>query len=84
MDTRTVYFTTLKMSELKPISHKEFNACIMSQSIPTGYMPSGNPWGFAKKNCPGGRDLTFESCLGAGNLTRAGILWKVQTMLNAI
>ena len=48
----------------------------MSQSIPTGYIPPGNPWGLAKKKCPGGRDLTFESCLGAGNSTRAGILWK--------
>ena len=49
----------------------------MSQSIPTGYIPPGNPRGFAQKNCPGGRDLTFESCPGAGNSTRAGILWKV-------
>ena len=52
----------------------------MSQSIPTGYIPPG----FAQKNCPVGRDLTFESCPGAGNSTRAGILWKVQTMHNAI
>ena len=29
------------------------------------------------KNCSaGGRDLTFKSRLGAGNSTRAGILWK--------
>ena len=56
----------------------------MSQSIPTGYIPPGNPQGFAQKSCPGDRDLTFESCLGAGNSTRARILWKVQTMLNAI
>ena len=56
---------------------------IMSQSIPTGYIPPGKPRGFAQKNCPGGRDLTFESCPGAGNSTRAGIFWNVQTMLNA-
>ena len=49
---------------------------LMSQSIPTGYIPPGNLRGLAHKNCPGGRDLTFESCLGAGNSTRAGILWK--------
>ena len=50
---------------------------LMSQSIPTGYIPPpGNPRGLAQKHCPGGRDLTFESCLGAGNSTRAGILWK--------
>ena len=49
----------------------------MSQSIPTGYIPLvGNPRRLAPKNCPGGRDLTFESCPGAGNSTRAGILWK--------
>ena len=49
---------------------------LMSQSIPTGYIPPGNPRGLAQKNCLGGRDLTFESCPGAGNSTRAGILWK--------
>ena len=53
----------------------------MSQSIPTGYIPPGKPH---SKELPGGQDLTFESCLGPGNSTRAGILWKVQTMLNAI
>ena len=50
----------------------------MSQSIPTGYIPPGNPRGLAQKDCPGGRDLTFESCPGAGNSTRAGILWKLK------
>ena len=35
------------------------------------------------KQLPGGRDLTFESWPGDGNSTKAGILWKVQTMLNA-
>ena len=49
---------------------------VMSKSIPTGYIPPGNPRGLAQKHCPGGRDLTFESCPGAGNSTRAGILWK--------
>ena len=49
---------------------------LMSQSIPTGYIPPGNPLGLAQKHCLGGRDLTFESCLGAGNSTRAGIFWK--------
>ena len=32
----------------------------MSQSIPTGYIPRG----LARKNCPGGQDLTFVSCPG--------------------
>ena len=49
---------------------------LMSQSIPTGYTPP--PRGLAQKDCPGGRDLTFESCPGAGNSTRAGILWKLK------
>ena len=41
-----------------------------------GTFTPGNPRGLAQKHCPGGRDLTFESCPGAGNSTRAGILWK--------
>ena len=45
----------------------------MSESIPTGYIPRG----LAQKTCPGRRDLTFESCPGAGNSTRAAILWKM-------
>ena len=53
----------------------------MSQSIPTGYIPPGNPQGLAQQPCPGDRDLTFESCLGAGNSTRTGILWKIKVKL---
>ena len=56
----------------------------MSQSIPTGYIPPGNPRGLAQKTCWGGWDLTFESCLGAGNLTRTGILWKIEVTLQKI
>ena len=50
--------------------------CFMSQSIPTGYIPPGNPQGLAQKHCPGARELTFKSCPRAGNSTRAGSLWK--------
>ena len=50
----------------------------LSQSIPTGYIPPGSPWGLAQKDCPGGRDSTFESCPAAGNSTRVGILWKLK------
>ena len=57
---------------------------LMSQSIPTGYIHPGNPRDSLRKIVRGGRDLIFESCPGAGNSTRVGILWKVQTMLNAI
>ena len=58
-------------------------AVFMSESIPTGYVPSGNPQGLAQKTCPWGRDLAFEneSCPGAGNSTRAGILWKMKLKL---
>ena len=53
----------------------------MSQSIPTGYIRPGNPRGLGQKYLPGGRDLTFESCPGAGNSTRAGISWKMKLKL---
>ena len=43
--------------------------------------PPGNPRGLAQKTCPGGRDLTFESCPGAGNSTRTEILWKMKVKL---
>ena len=38
----------------------------------------GQPPRISSKKLPGGRDLTFESCPGAGNSTRVGILWKVK------
>ena len=53
----------------------------MSQSIRTGYIPPCNPHWISSKNLPGARDLTFESCPGAGNSTRAGILWKIKVKL---
>ena len=55
----------------------------MSQSIPTGYIPPGNPWGLAQ-DLPGVGDLTFEICPGARNLTRTGILWKMKVNLQKI
>ena len=39
---------------------------LMSQSIPTGYIPPGQPSGLAQKTCPEGQDVTFESCRGPG------------------
>ena len=53
----------------------------MSQSIPTRYIPPGNPRGLAQKTCPGSRDLTFESCPGAENSTRTGISQKMKVKL---
>ena len=41
--------------------------CVIAQSIPTGYIPPGQPPGISSKNCPGDQDLTFESCPGGGN-----------------
>ena len=52
----------------------------MSQSIPTGYIPRA----LAQKACPGGWDLIFESCPGAGNSTRARIMWKTKLKLQKI
>ena len=57
---------------------------LMSQSIPTGYIPPGQPRGLAQKTCQEGRDLTFEICPGAGNSIRAGILWKIKMKLQKI
>ena len=66
----------------RPRARKYFSRWgLMSQSIPTGYIPPDNPRGLAQKTCPGGRDLIFESCTGAGNSTRAGIMWKMKLKL---
>ena len=54
---------------------------VMSQSIPTGYISPGQPRGLAQKTCPGHWDLTFESCPGAENSTRTGILLKIKVKL---
>ena len=53
----------------------------MSQSIPSGYIPPRATPGISSKNLPGGRDLTYESCPGTVNSTRAGILWKMKLKL---
>ena len=55
----------------------------MSQSIPTGYILLGNPQKLAQKDCPGGQDLAFESCPGARNSTRVGILWKLKVEIES-
>ena len=51
----------------------------MSQSIPTGYIPTGNPRGLARKHCPGGRDLTFESCPGGREFDKGGDFVEIQS-----
>ena len=43
--------------------------------------PSGNPQGLAQKTCPGGRDLVFESCPGAGIRQGQRIMWKMKLKL---
>ena len=65
------------------LTFEEFLTILMSQSIPTGYIPGQPPW-ISSKNLPGGRDLTFESCPGAGNSTRTEILWKMKVKLQKI
>ena len=54
---------------------------VISQSVSTGYISPGNPWGLAHKTCPGGWDLIFESCPGAGKSTRARVMWKLKLKL---
>ena len=51
----------------------------MSQSIPTGYIPPGNPWGLAQKHCSGGRDLTFKSCSGGWEFNKGGDFVEIQS-----
>ena len=65
------YIPVCKPVRILPRDHRT----LVSQSVPTGYIPSGNSRGLAQKTCPEGRDLTFESCPGAG------ILWKMKLKL---
>ena len=53
----------------------------MSHSIPTGYIPPGQPPRISSKTCPRGRDLAFESCPGAGISTRAAIFYTMKLKL---
>ena len=46
--------------------------------------PPGQPLGILSKKLPQGSGFDFWKLPRAGNSTRARILWKVQTMLNAI
>ena len=67
---------------LVPLRLSQFQlGTVMSQSIPTGYIPPVNPRGLAQKTCPGGRDLTFQSCPGAENSTRTRILREMKVKL---
>ena len=65
---------TKETSTLAGKLEHEVQLCLSQFQL--GTSPPGNPRGLAQKHCAGGRDLTFESCPGAGNSTRAGILWK--------
>ena len=86
------YVATLKSSQtesaciatLKCIKVTTMSLLCLSQFQLGTSPPPGNPQGLAQKTCPGGRDLTFEICPGAGNSTRAGILWKMKTKLQKI
>ena len=74
--------STFHMQKRGKINKNKVRESLMSQSIPTGYIPPGNPRGLAQKTCPGGQNLTFESCPGTGNSTRAGIWWKMKLKLH--
>ena len=53
----------------------------MSQSIPTGYIPPGNPLGLAQKPCLGGSGFDFRKLPGGRESTRTRILWKMKVKL---
>ena len=67
-----IQLTQLKRREPKAMEINILLLCLSQFQL--GTSPPGNPWGLAQKTCPGGRDLTFESCPGAENSTRTGIL----------
>ena len=77
-----------KVKHVKHYSQDLKTACnntIEIQIVATNVSVNYNwvhPRALGQKTCPGGRDLTFESCLGAGSSKRAGILWKMKLKLN--
>ena len=52
--------------------------CLCLSQFQLGASPRATP---VQKTCPGVWDLTFESCPGAENSTRTGILWKMKAKL---
>ena len=69
VDVKSLQHSCLELQTFLPA-----NDTVMPQSIPTGYIPPGQPPETGSVNLLGGRDLTFKSCSGASNSTRAGIL----------
>ena len=65
---------------LKQNFFKKSSRALCLSQFQLGTSPRATP-GISSKNFPGGRDLTFESCPGAGNSTRTGILWKMKAKL---
>ena len=68
------HFSSLVSSTMANLNQRD----MVSQSIPAGYIPPGNPRRVTQKTCPGCRDLNFESCSRADNLTGTGSLWKMK------
>ena len=64
----------------KIIVRFQWKVLLMSQSIPTGYIPPGNPWGLAQKHCPGSRDLTFEKLPGGREFDKGGDFVEIQSV----
>ena len=52
---------------------------IMSQSIPTGYIPPRQPPGISSKRLPGGWDLTFESWPGGWEFDKGGDFVEIES-----
>ena len=53
-------------------------------SVNSSWVRTSSPWGLAQKTCSGAQDLSFESCWGVGNWTRARTLWKMKMKLQSM
>ena len=59
LKTKTVYNTFVKGILKSPTAQESICIKLMSQSIPSGYIPPGNPRGLAQRNLPGGSGFDF-------------------------
>ena len=66
------------------VFNNKYISCIYVSVNSNWVHAPGQPPGISSKNLPMGQHLTFESCPGAGNSTKAGILWKMKLKLQKI
>ena len=53
--------------------------CIMSQSIPTGYIPPGQPPGISSKRLPGGSGFDFRNLPGGREFDKGGDFVEIES-----